>query len=218
MPSDWRSRSRGFWLSSNLALDLLAEFEGPRDLRKDLGRPSGAPDDYGSVAKDPSQSRLLDRDAFDSLQEQLDGAAIGEARLHDDSFIGDGHLRGIALDETNEDKYGPKRETEECGPKHDAARGCNFHSLWAGPRSNEKDYANEREDRGDQRMTQHDNPVQPRFILNGFTRDEMLVGVAQKGSLKEAQIILSWGTDDSRGKGLVNCLPAQVRNDSKVRW
>jgi hypothetical protein len=63
------------------------------------------------------------------LQEQLDGAAIGKPRLHDDSFVGDRHLRGIALDETNENKYGRKRETQESGPKHDAARGRNFHSL-----------------------------------------------------------------------------------------
>jgi hypothetical protein len=48
-------------------------------------------------------------------------------------------------------------------------------------------------------MPEHHNPVQASFILYGFARDEMLVGVAQKGSLKEAQIVFSWGTDDSRG-------------------
>jgi hypothetical protein len=67
-------------------------------------------------------------------------------------------------------------------------------------------------------MAQHHNPVQAGLILDSFARDEMFVGVAQKGSLKEAQIVFSWGTDDSRGLGLVNGFPAQVRTDSKVSW
>src|SRR5580693_6483512 len=99
-----RNGSRGFWFAGNLALDLLPEFQGPCNLRKNFGRAARAPDDDGAVAQEPAKSRLLNRDAFDSLQEKLDGAAISEPRLHDDSFIGDGHLRGIAPHETDSEK------------------------------------------------------------------------------------------------------------------
>src|SRR5258708_27559224 len=73
-----RNRSGGFWFAGDLALDLFSEFQGPGNLRKNFGRPPGAPHDHCSVTQEPSERGFLDRDAFDSWQEQLDGAAIGE--------------------------------------------------------------------------------------------------------------------------------------------
>jgi hypothetical protein len=57
-----------FWFAGNLALDLLSEFQGPGNLRKNFGRPAGPSHDDGSVAQDSSHARLFDGDAFDSLQ------------------------------------------------------------------------------------------------------------------------------------------------------
>src|SRR5260370_28253747 len=89
-----RNRSGGFWLASDLALDLFSEFQGPGNLRKNFGRPPGAPHDHCSVTQEPSERGFLDRDAFDPCQEQLDGAATGYPRFYDDSFVGNGHLPG----------------------------------------------------------------------------------------------------------------------------
>ena len=88
----------------NLTLDLLSEFQGAGDLRKNFGCPTRTPNDHRSIAQESSQGRLLDRDALDSRQEKFDGAAIGEPGLDDDSLIGDGHFRGIAPHETNSKK------------------------------------------------------------------------------------------------------------------
>src|SRR5713101_6218431 len=61
-----RNRSGRFWFPGDLALDLLSEFQGPGNLRKNFWRPTRAPHDHGSVAQQPPQGRLLDGDAFDS--------------------------------------------------------------------------------------------------------------------------------------------------------
>src|SRR6267378_8372928 len=61
-----RNRSGGFWLPGDLALDLLSEFQGPGNLRKNFWRPTRTPHDHCSVAQEPSQRGLLDGDAFDS--------------------------------------------------------------------------------------------------------------------------------------------------------
>src|SRR5229473_5836217 len=114
-----RNCSGGFWFAGDLALDLLSEFQGLGNLRKNFGRPACAPHDDGSVAQDPSERRFFDRDAFDSWQKKLDGAAIDDPRLYDDSFIGDSHLRGAAPHETNSEK---NRRHQQTGDAHPSQR------------------------------------------------------------------------------------------------
>src|SRR6266513_4157376 len=70
------NRSGEFWFPGDLALDLLSEFHGPGNLRKNLGRPTSASHDDRSVTQEPSQRRLLDGDTFDSWQEKFDGPPI----------------------------------------------------------------------------------------------------------------------------------------------
>ena len=70
--------SGGFWFAGDLALDLLAEFEGAGNLGENFGRSAGAPDDNGSVAQEPPESGLFHGDAFDSWQEKFDGATISD--------------------------------------------------------------------------------------------------------------------------------------------
>src|SRR6267143_7028016 len=127
------NRSGRFWFAGDLALDLLSEFQGPGNLRKNFGRPARASHDDGSVAQDPSQRRLLDRDAFDSLQKKLDGAAIHDPRLYDDSFIGDGHLRSVAPHKTNPEKDGCYQQTAGTSPSQ-RTRERSFATLYGAPR------------------------------------------------------------------------------------
>src|SRR6267143_2956121 len=57
-------------------------------------------------------------------------------------------------------------------------------------------------------MSQHHDPVKPSLILDDFTRDEMLFGVAQMGSLKKGGKKLAIGeaaADDGPKLRLVNC-------------
>jgi hypothetical protein len=105
-----RNCSGGFGLAGNLTLDLLPEFQGPGNLGKNFRGPAGTSYDYGPVAQDSSKSGFLDGDALDSRQKKFDGPAISQPGFHNDSFVGDGHLRGIALEEANENKYRRKRE------------------------------------------------------------------------------------------------------------
>jgi hypothetical protein len=70
-------------------------------------------------------------------------------------------------------------------------------------------------------MSQHYDPVQAGFILDSFARDEMLFGVAQRGSSKNGVKKSAAGeptADDCRWLRLVNSLPAQSINNSKVIW
>jgi hypothetical protein len=187
-----RNRSGRFWFAGDLALDLLAEFQGPGNLRKNFRRSAGASYDDGSVAQDSSQRRLFDGDAFNSLEKKLDGAAIRKARLHDDSFVGDGHLRGVATDEANSKKDRRCDQTCNACPSQwtDSRR---FASFYGTPWRNEQAYANECKDRCDQRMPDHHNPMQAGFILHGLAGDEMLFRVAQRGSSKSNANILASG-------------------------
>src|SRR5882724_5121078 len=140
-----RNRSRRFWFAGDLALDLLSEFQGPGNLRKNFGRPAGAPHNNGSVAQDPSQRRFFDCDAFDSWQKKLDGAAIDDPRLYDDSFIGDGHLRGAAPHETNSEKNRRYQQTGGTSPSQ-RTRERSLATLYGAPRSEQQAQANEHED------------------------------------------------------------------------
>jgi len=79
MDSKRRIRSGRLWFASDLALDLLAELQGPGNLLKYFRRPPRASYDDSAVTQDSSKRRLLDGDAFDSLQKKLDGAAIRKA-------------------------------------------------------------------------------------------------------------------------------------------
>jgi hypothetical protein len=189
-----RNRSGGFWFASDLALDLLSEFQGTGNLRKNLWRPTRSPDDYRSVAKEPSQRGLLDGDAFDSRQKKFDSAAICEPRLYDDSFIGNGHLRRAAAHKTNSEKDRCYHHTTDARPSQRARSG--LAPGYNPPRSNEQAHSNHYEDCGDQRMPQHHDPVEPRLILDDFARDEMFFGVAQWGSLKKG--VMKYATGDLR--------------------
>jgi hypothetical protein len=197
VPGDGRNCSGGFWLAGDLTLDLFAKFQGPGNLAKDFWRPTGTPHDDGSVAEQSSQRRLLDGDAFDSRQEEFDRAAIGKPGLYDNSFISDGHFRRVALQETKVKKYRSKDEAQESSPIHDAARRRNFSSVPNQTRSNRKRDGYKGQHRGNQRGSQHDDPVKLRLILHGFASDEMLLGVTQKNSLKMHQESGGW---EARGE------------------
>jgi hypothetical protein len=187
------NHSGGFWFARDLALDLFSEFQRPCNLPKNFGCPARASHNDSSVAQDPSHARLFHRDAFDPLQKKLDGAAIDDPRLYDDSLVGDGHLRGAALHETNSEKNCRYQQTGDTSPSQ-RTRERNFATLYGTPRSEQQAQANEREDCGDQSMSQHYNPVQPGFILHRFARNEMLFGVAQEGSLKKREENYCWGS------------------------
>lgn len=185
--SESRNRSGGSWFAGDLALDLLAEFQGPGNLRKNFRRSAGASYDDGSVAQDSSQRRLFDGDAFDSLQKKLDGAAIGQPRLYNDSFVGNGHFGGITTHQADSKEDRRCGQTSSACPSQWTGNRC-VAAFYGTPRRNEQAPANEREDRGDQRMAQHHDPMQPGFILHGLAGDEMLFGVAQNGSLKRVSV------------------------------
>src|SRR5260370_700554 len=51
---------------------------------------------------------------------QVDGAAIGEPGLYDDSFIGDGHLRSVAPHKTNSEKDRRYQQTGGARPSQRA--------------------------------------------------------------------------------------------------
>jgi hypothetical protein len=193
---------------------LFPEFQGPGDLRKNFGRPARASHDDGSVAQDSSHTRLFDGDAFDSLKKKLNGTAIHDSRLYDDSLIGDGHFRGVAAHEANTKKHRSESETYEGNPIHDVAWGRNFDSLPTRTRTNQRYYCNEHEDCSDQRMAHHYDPVQPRFILHGFAGDEVLFGVAQEVSWNGVMKKLARGKSGSDVRWMlqmVKCYPAQSR-------
>lgn len=211
MPNTKRNPSGGFWLAGDLTLDLFTEFQGPGNLRKNLRRAASASHDDGTVAQEPTQSRLLDGDAFDPWQEQFDGAAIHDAGLYDDPLVGDGHLGGIALEQTHENKDGSEREAEESCPNHDAARGRNTGGFSTRTRSYEKSDGDDEEDCRDQGVPQQHDPVQAGFVLDGLARDEMLFGVAQKCSLRRIQKSPSGRHAANEGMRikLISCHPAQ---------
>src|SRR2546429_3479623 len=60
-----------------------------------------------------------------------------------------------------------------------------FRSVYNPPRRDEQAHPNQRKDCGNQRMPHHHHPVEPSLILDGFARDEMFFGVAQRGSLEK---------------------------------
>jgi hypothetical protein len=188
-----RNCSGGLWLPGNLTLDLFAEFQGPGNLLKNFGSSAGAPHDDGSVAQQSSKRGFLDGDAFDSGQEQLDGAAIREAGLYDNSLIGDGHLRGIAPNKTDSEKGCGDYQTGCAHPSQHASERS-LSAAYGTPWREEQAKANQREDCGDESMSQHHNPVEPGLILDGFAGDEVLFGVAQRNSLKEASNIFQLGS------------------------
>jgi len=207
VPKARRNRSGGLWFPGDLALDLLSEFQGPGNLRKNFGRPTRAPHDDCSIAQEPSERRLLDGDAFDSWQKKLDRAAIDDPRLYDDSFIGDGHFRGAAPHETNAEKNRGYQPTGNAHPSQRAGKRSSS-GVYSACRGKERGRTHQREDGGDQSVPHHDDPVQPGLVLYGFARDEMLFGVAQMGSLKKGVSKLAIGeaaADDGPKLRLVNC-------------
>jgi hypothetical protein len=195
------NHSGGFWFAGDLALDLLSEFQGPGNLRKNFGRPAGAPHDDSSVAQDPSERRFFDRDAFDSWQKKLDGSAIDDPRLYDDSFVGDGHLRGAAPHETNSEKNRGYQQTGNAHPSQRAGKGSSS-GVYGACRDKERGRTHQCEDGGDQSMAHHDDPMQSGFILHGFARNEMFFRVAQRSPLKEYQRLV-WRYGDGPSAVLI---------------
>jgi len=187
------NHSGGFWFARDLALDLFSEFQRPCNLPKNFGCPARASHNDSSVAQDPSHARLFHRDAFDPLQKKLDGAAIDDPRLYDDSFVGDGHLRGAAPHETNSER---NRGYQQTGNAHPSQRAGKRSSpvVYGACRGKERGRTQQREDGSDQSVPRHHDPVQPGFILYGFAGDEMFFGVAQEGSLKKREENYCWGS------------------------
>jgi hypothetical protein len=69
-------------------------------------------------------------------------------------------------------------------------------------------------------MSQHHNPVEPGFVLDGFAGDEVLFGVAQKVSLNGVMKKLASGKSGSDVRWMlriVKCYPAQSRK-LKFSW
>src|ERR1700756_3205971 len=96
----WR-RSVRFAFAGDLALDLFSEFQGMLDFFEYFGRTAGAAHDHSSVAQDSSHGRLIDHDALDPGEEDFGRPAFREAGFYNDSFVGDGHLRDTALQQTD---------------------------------------------------------------------------------------------------------------------
>src|SRR5216684_477996 len=156
------------------------------DFFKYFGGTTSAAHNHGSVAQDSSHCGLIDHDALDSGEEDFGGPAIREAGLYNDSLVGDGHLRDIALQQTNAKEGRSDEEANKNDPIHRAARGHSFGSCRPGKRGDEKCYREQLEHRSDGKMPQHHNPMELGLILNGLTRNEMLFDVAQGGSLHTA--------------------------------
>jgi hypothetical protein len=69
-------------------------------------------------------------------------------------------------------------------------------------------------------MSQHHDPVKPSLILDDFTRDEMLFGVAQMGSLKKGGKKLAIGEARrmmARSYGWSTAIRAKQKN-LKLSW
>ena len=93
-----------------------------------FGGAAGATDDHSAVAEDSSHGGLINHDAFDSGEEDFVGPAIHEAGLYNDASVGDGHLRDIALEQTDAKKGCSDKEANKNDPKHRAARRRGFSS------------------------------------------------------------------------------------------
>ena len=91
----------GFWFSSDLTLDVFPEYQWAGNLGKDFRCSASTAYDDRSIAQDPTHRWFFDDDAFDSLEKEFDGTAIGEAGLYDDSFVGNGHLGGVSAHHTD---------------------------------------------------------------------------------------------------------------------
>src|SRR5438552_16793386 len=89
------------------------------DFLEYFGSASGTAHDYRSVAQDSSHGRLVDHDALDSGEEDFGGPSFREARLYDDSLVGDGHLRDTALQQT---------DAKECCSNEEANESRNVNS------------------------------------------------------------------------------------------
>jgi hypothetical protein len=155
------------------------------DFFEDFGRAAGAAHDDRSVAQDSSYGGLIDDDAFDSGEKDFGGAAFREARFHNDSLVGDGHLRNTTLQQADAKEGCPDEEANESRNINSTVRGhrFGFGSGWPGKRRDEQCYGEQLENRRDSNVPQHHNPMQLGLIPDGFTWNEMLFDVAQSGSL-----------------------------------
>jgi hypothetical protein len=175
--------SSRFRFSRYLALDLLSEFQGMLDFFEYFGGATGASHDHGSIAEDSSDGGLVNHDAFDSAEKDFDAAPIRDASFCDDPLIGDGHLGGITLQQTDAKEGSSDEEPNESPQIHNAARGHAFCSCGAGKGSNEKRYCQQFEDGGNNDVPQHHNPMQLGLVPDSLAGDEMLFDVAQGSSL-----------------------------------
>src|SRR5713226_2692359 len=214
VPGAKRNRSGSFRLPSNLTLDLLSEFQGVLDFFEYFGSASGAPHDHRSVAQDSSHGRLIDHDALDPREQDFIGAALREAGLYNDSLVGDGHFRDIALQQTDEKEDSSDEEANESPQINGAARGHTLGSRRLGERSDEKRDCEQLEDGGDGEMPQHHNPMQLGLVLDGLTPDEMLFDVAQGGSWKASR---QMGWDCGQITSAIASIPLQAGRIKRKR-
>src|SRR5438093_5132755 len=125
----WAACSVCFAFTGNLALDLFSEFQRILDFLEHFGSATGPAHDYRSVAEDPSRGGLVDDDAFDSGEEDFGRTAFREAGLYDDSLVGDGHLRDIALQQADAKESGSHEKANESTQILGAARRHAFGSC-----------------------------------------------------------------------------------------
>jgi hypothetical protein len=189
---DGRSLGRSTCLAvaGDLALHLFPEFQRMLDFFEYFGSAAGAAHDYRSVAQDSSYGGLIDYDALNPREEDFGGSPLSQAGLDDDSLVGDGHLRDIALEQTKTKESCSDEEADESRNVNNTVRRhrFGFGSDRPGERCDEQYNGEQLENCGDSNVPQHHNPMQLGLIPDGFTWNEMLFDVAQGGSLEESRL------------------------------
>jgi hypothetical protein len=168
--------------AGDLVLDLLAECQGVGDLFEDFGSAAGAADYDRAIAEHSPHGRLFYSDAFNSRQEQLNGAAARQASLYNHSLISQRHFGGVAPNEANSKEDSSNDKCRESEPNQDA--GMRFGGVRGAPGKHEKGDAGSHEKRSKTCVPEHDDPVEIGLILDRFTWDEVFVNVTQSGSSK----------------------------------
>lgn len=165
-----------------MALDLLPEIQRVIDFFEYFGGTASASHDDRSVTQNPSHGGLIDHDALDSGEKDFDASPIRDASFCDDPLVGDGHLRGVAFQQTDTKEDGSDEEAKE-GPKiHGSTRGHTLGSHGTGKGSDQKRYSEQLEDSGDRDVPEHHNPMQLGLELDGLAWNQMLFDVTQNNS------------------------------------
>jgi hypothetical protein len=174
--------------AGDLALDLRSEFQRVSNLLERFRSATGAPNDNRSVAEHSAHRGLFHDNTFNSRQEKLEGAAVGEAGFYDHSLVGEDHHGGVALDEANSKKDCCDEERRKCEPNQNI--GMRFGAVPRVPGEQEKSGACQNEKGRETSVTEHDDPMQLGLVLDRFPLDEVFFSVAQTSSLRARDAIL----------------------------